>query len=98
MSIARSERLIEVFRAHDIGFFFYNGGGDSQDTAYKVSQIGAELDYPVWVLAFQTVDNDLPIMTVHRAGSMAKSLPSRFVRRRSTWRRVRPRPRCSPWK
>src|SRR5215471_10926018 len=40
---AQYERLIGVFRAHDIGFFFYNGGGDSQDTAYKVSQMGAEL-------------------------------------------------------
>ena len=38
---AQYERLMEVFRAHDIGFFFYNGGGDSQDTAYKVSQLGA---------------------------------------------------------
>src|SRR6201995_5514605 len=41
------ERLIEVFRAHEIGFFFYNGGGDSQDTAYKVSQLAAELAYPI---------------------------------------------------
>src|SRR3974390_729694 len=39
---AQYERLIEVFQAHDIGFFFYNGGGDSQDTAFKVSQISAE--------------------------------------------------------
>src|SRR5262249_47375685 len=44
---AQYERLIEVFRAHDIGFFFYNGGGDSQDTAYKVSQLSAELGYPI---------------------------------------------------
>src|SRR5499427_8611591 len=44
---AQYERLIEVFRAQDIGFFFYNGGGDSQDTAYKVSQMGAELAYPI---------------------------------------------------
>jgi 6-phosphofructokinase 1 len=41
------ERLIDVFRAHDIGFFFYNGGGDSQDTAYNVSQMGARLGYPI---------------------------------------------------
>ena len=40
------ERLIEVFRAHDIGYFFYNGGNDSMDTALKVSQIGAQLGYP----------------------------------------------------
>ena len=33
------ERLIEVFKAHDIGYFFYNGGGDSADTCYKVSQL-----------------------------------------------------------
>ena len=45
---AQYERLIEVCRAHDIGYFLYNGGGDSQDTAYKAgSQIGAELDYPI---------------------------------------------------
>ena len=40
---AEYERLIEVFKAHDIGYFFYNGGGDSMDTAHKVSQIGQEL-------------------------------------------------------
>src|SRR6516164_4998668 len=59
---AQYERLIEVFRAHDIGYFFYNGGGDSQDTAYKVSQLGAELDYPIICVGIpKTVDNDLPI-------------------------------------
>ena len=59
---AQYERLIEVFRAHDIGFFFYNGGGDSQDTAYKVSQIGAGLAYPIVCVGIpKTVDNDLPI-------------------------------------
>src|SRR6187455_2554461 len=41
------ERLIEVFRAHDIGYFFFNGGNDSMDTALKVSQIGATLGYPI---------------------------------------------------
>jgi ATP-dependent phosphofructokinase / diphosphate-dependent phosphofructokinase len=51
-----------VFRAHDIGFFFYNGGGDSQDTTYKVSQIGAGLAYPLACVGIpKTVDNDLPI-------------------------------------
>jgi 6-phosphofructokinase 1 len=56
------ERLIEVFRAHDIGFFFYNGGGDSQDTAHKVSQLGAELAYPIVCVGIpKTMDNDLPI-------------------------------------
>jgi ATP-dependent phosphofructokinase / diphosphate-dependent phosphofructokinase len=59
---AQYERLIEVFQAHDIGFFFYNGGGDSQDTAYKVSQISAMLDYPMVCVGIpKTVDNDLPI-------------------------------------
>jgi 6-phosphofructokinase 1 len=59
---AQYDRLIEVFRAHDIGFFFYNGGGDSQDTAYKVSLISAELGYPIVCVGIpKTVDNDLPI-------------------------------------
>jgi 6-phosphofructokinase len=58
---AEYERLIEVFRAHDIGYFFYNGGGDSMDTALKVSQIGASLGYPVTCVGVpKTVDNDLP--------------------------------------
>ncbi|KTD04056.1 PPi dependent phosphofructokinase [Legionella geestiana] len=55
------ERLIEVFRAHDIGYFFYNGGGDSQDTAWKVSQIGSRMGYPITCVGIpKTVDNDLP--------------------------------------
>ena len=59
---AEYERLIEVFRAHDIGFFFYNGGGDSQDTAHKVSQIGERMGYPITCIGIpKTVDNDLPI-------------------------------------
>src|SRR3974377_1837987 len=59
---AQYERLIEVFHAHDIGFFFYNGGGDSQDTAYKVGRVGAEFSSSrVWVGIPKTVDNDLPI-------------------------------------
>jgi len=58
---AQYERLIEVFRAHDIGYFFYNGGNDSMDTAHKVSQIGAQLGYPVACIGVpKTVDNDLP--------------------------------------
>ncbi|HEY7963833.1 MAG TPA: 6-phosphofructokinase [Steroidobacteraceae bacterium] len=58
---AEYERLIEVFRAHDIGYFFYNGGNDSMDTALKVSQIGAALGYPVTCVGVpKTVDNDLP--------------------------------------
>ena len=59
---AEYERLIEVFKAHDIGYFFYNGGGDSMDTAYKVSQIGKQLGYPVVCVGVpKTVDNDLPL-------------------------------------
>ncbi len=59
---AEYERLIEVFKAHNIGYFFYNGGGDSQDTAHKVSQIGDELGYPITCVGIpKTVDNDLPI-------------------------------------
>jgi 6-phosphofructokinase len=59
---AEYERLIEVFRAHDIGYFFYNGGNDSMDTALKVSQIGEALGYPVTCVGIpKTVDNDLPL-------------------------------------
>lgn len=56
------ERLIEVFKAHDIGYFFYNGGGDSADTCFKVSQLSATLGFPVQAIHIpKTVDNDLPI-------------------------------------
>ena len=59
---AEYERLIEVFKAHDIGYFFYNGGGDSQDTSHKVSQIGDSLGYHMTCVGVpKTVDNDLPI-------------------------------------
>src|SRR5207249_6329939 len=59
---AQYERLIEVFRAHDIGYFFYNGGNDSADTCLKVSQLSAQLGYPlIAVHVPKTVDNDLPI-------------------------------------
>jgi ATP-dependent phosphofructokinase / diphosphate-dependent phosphofructokinase len=58
---AEYERLIEVFRAHGIGYFFYNGGNDSMDTALKVSQIGAALGFPITCIGVpKTVDNDLP--------------------------------------
>ncbi len=59
---AEYERLIEVFKAHDIGYFFYNGGGDSADTCHKVSQISQSLDYPIQAIHIpKTVDNDLPV-------------------------------------
>ena len=59
---AQYERLIEVFKAHDIGYFFYNGGNDSADTSYKVSQIAESLGYPlVCVGVPKTVDNDLAV-------------------------------------
>ncbi len=61
-SKAEYERLIEVFKAHNIGYFFYNGGGDSQDTSHKISQIGEKLGYPMTCIGIpKTVDNDLPI-------------------------------------
>jgi 6-phosphofructokinase 1 len=56
------ERLIEVFRAHDIGYFFFNGGNDSADTCLKVSQLAGKLGYPLTAVHVpKTVDNDLPI-------------------------------------
>ncbi|MDF2867268.1 MAG: 6-phosphofructokinase [Gammaproteobacteria bacterium] len=58
---AQYERLIEVFAAHNIGYFFYNGGGDSQDTAHKVSQLSEKMGYPLTCIGIpKTVDNDLP--------------------------------------
>ncbi|MEP6996228.1 MAG: 6-phosphofructokinase [Betaproteobacteria bacterium] len=59
---AQYERLIDVFRAHDIGYFFYNGGNDSADTCLKVAQMAARLDYPlIAVHVPKTVDNDLAV-------------------------------------
>jgi 6-phosphofructokinase len=56
------ERLIEVFKAHNIGYFFYNGGGDSADTCLKVSQLADTLGYSIQAIHVpKTVDNDLPI-------------------------------------
>ena len=73
-SRAQYERLIEVFKAHNIGYFFYNGGGDSADTAYKVSQIGKKLGFPVQCIGVpKTIDNDLPFTDVCPGfGSVAK--------------------------
>ena len=59
---AEYERLIEVFKAHDIAYFLYNGGNDSMDTAHKVSLISKQLGFPVTCLGIpKTVDNDLPV-------------------------------------
>lgn len=68
------ERLIAVFKAHNIGYFFYNGGGDSQDTAHKVAQMGEQMGYPLTCIGVpKTVDNDLPVTdTCAGFGSVAK--------------------------
>ncbi|MGY8813407.1 MAG: 6-phosphofructokinase [Gammaproteobacteria bacterium] len=59
---AEYDRLIEVFKAHNIGYFYYNGGGDSADTCHKVSQISQSLGYPIQAIHIpKTVDNDLPV-------------------------------------
>ena len=56
------QRLVEVFKAHDIGYFFYNGGGDSQDTANKVAEFSRDQDFPITCIGIpKTVDNDLPL-------------------------------------
>lgn len=71
---AQYERLIEVFKAHDIRYFFYNGGGDSQDTAHKVSQLSESMDYPITCVGVpKTIDNDLPFTDCSPGfGSVAK--------------------------
>jgi ATP-dependent phosphofructokinase / diphosphate-dependent phosphofructokinase len=71
---AEYERLIEVFKAHDIGYFFYNGGGDSADTCLKVSQLSEKMGYPLQAIHVpKTMDNDLPITdTCPGFGSVAK--------------------------
>ena len=71
---AEYRRLIEVFQAHDIGYFFYNGGGDSQDTANKVSRFSLDMGYPITCIGIpKTVDNDLPMTdTCPGFGSVAK--------------------------
>ncbi|UVW35329.1 6-phosphofructokinase [SAR92 clade bacterium H455] len=68
------ERLVEVFKAHNIGYFFYNGGGDSADTCLKVSQIAARMNYPLQAIHIpKTIDNDLPLTDCSPGfGSVAK--------------------------
>lgn len=67
-------RLIEVFKAHDIGYFFYNGGGDSQDTAHKIAKMSKDMQYPITCIGIpKTVDNDLPFTDCSPGfGSVAK--------------------------
>ena len=67
-------RLFEVFKAHNIEYFFYNGGGDSQDTTFKVSKMAKELKLPLTCIGIpKTVDNDLPITDCSPGfGSVAK--------------------------
>ena len=56
------ERLIAVFKAHNIGYFFYNGGGDSADTCFKISQLSEAMGYPLQAIHVpKTIDNDLPV-------------------------------------
>ena len=71
---AEYQRLIDVFQAHNIGYFFYNGGGDSQDTANKVTQLSLQMGHPICCIGIpKTVDNDLPITdTCPGFGSVAK--------------------------
>ena len=68
------ERLFEVFAAHDINYFFYNGGGDSQDTTFKVSEMAKKLKFPLQCIGIpKTVDNDLPFTDCSPGfGSVAK--------------------------
>ena len=71
---AEYERLIEVFKAHNIGYFFYNGGGDSADTCNKISQLSKTMNYPIQAIHIpKTVDNDLPFTDCSPGfGSVAK--------------------------
>ena len=71
---AQYERLIDIFKAHDIRYFFYNGGGDSQDTTHKVSQVAEKMGYPITCVGIpKTIDNDLPFTDCSPGfGSVAK--------------------------
>ena len=78
---AEYERLIEVFKAHNIGTLFYNGGGDSSDTAYKISKVADELGFPVNCIGVpKTIDNDLPITdTCPGFGTTAKYIATSIM-------------------
>ena len=69
-------RLIEVFQTHNIGYFFYNGGNDSMDTAWKVSQLSGKMGYPITCIGIpKTIDNDLAVTdNAPGFGSAAKYL------------------------
>ncbi|MCL6269086.1 6-phosphofructokinase [Sansalvadorimonas sp. 2012CJ34-2] len=71
---AEYQRIVDVFKAHNIGYFFYNGGGDSMDTAYKISLYSQKVGYPITCIGIpKTVDNDLPATdTCPGFGSVAK--------------------------
>ena len=73
---AEYHRLIDVFAAHNIGYFFYNGGGDSQDTANKVAEFAKLAKYPLVCIGIpKTIDNDLPLTdNCPGYGSVAKYL------------------------
>jgi 6-phosphofructokinase 1 len=56
------ERIYEVFKKHNIRYFFYNGGGDSQDTTNKISKFFKEKNYSIVCIGLpKTIDNDLPV-------------------------------------
>jgi 6-phosphofructokinase len=78
---AEYERLIQVFEAHSIGYFFYNGGNDSQDTAHKISMISQEMGYPVSCIGIpKTIDNDLPFTDCCPGfGSVAKYVATSLI-------------------
>ena len=80
-SLKEYQRLIEVFKAHDIGYFFYNGGNDSADTALKISQISKNLGYPLQCIAIpKTVDNDLAVTDCCPGfGSVAKYVVTSII-------------------
>lgn len=95
------ERLIEVFSAHNIGYFFYNGGGDSQDTANKVSKLSQKLGYDLTCIGIpKTVDNDLPFTdNCPGFGSVAKYVAVSIKKLALTWLQwQRLLPKCSSWK